>query len=74
MRPLHVLGDEVRYVRPSQAQYTEPSFERCGAFRVSSDGVFDSRNEEHRRAMVDSYRRRSIRMLRAVQLDNPLPF
>ena len=68
------LGDEVRFVRPSQVQDSEPSVVRGSVLRVSYDGVVDALNNSNRRAMIHEYRTRLLRMLQVVQFDNTLPF
>ena len=46
MRPSHDVGDEARFVRPSQAQNRRALLVRGIVFRVSSDGLVDSLNKE----------------------------
>ena len=68
------LGDEVRFVRPSQAQDSEPSCVRGSVLRLSYDGVVDLLNNANRRAIIHESRTRLLIMLQVVQFDNPLPF
>ena len=67
------LGDEVRCVRPSQAQGSELLRVWGRAFRVSSHGVFDSLDNNKIIVILDSYRKLVIQVLKAVQSADPLP-
>ena len=74
VRPSQDLGDEVRFVRPSQAKHREPRVVRGSVLRASFDGVVDTLNNVDRRAIIREYGKRLLRMLQVVQFDNPLPF